>query len=249
MALWLLAPAFNEEANIGPMLRSVRAQPWADSLRRVVIVDDGSRDRTVERAREGGAGLPLSVIEHEANRGPGAAFLTGFRAVLSDADPSDIVLTVEADNSADLQAAPAMIKACERGADACLASCYAPGGSLRNVPPIRLALSRAANAFVRVSVGLRKYRTCSSFFRAYRAGALQQAFEVHGDNLITESGFAAMVELLLKLDRLGLEIAEVPCVNDWSGRTGSSSLPIWRTTRRYLALVARQRRAARSGTR
>ncbi len=63
-------PAYNEEKHIGDVVRRTRQK-----LDNVLVVDDGSRDKTAERAREAGA----EVIVHPQNRGKGETIKTGLR--------------------------------------------------------------------------------------------------------------------------------------------------------------------------
>lgn len=70
--LCVLMPAFNEEANVGAVVRGVLALDLPVQVT-ALVVDDGSRDATAEVAREAGA----EVISHPVNRGVGAAFRTG----------------------------------------------------------------------------------------------------------------------------------------------------------------------------
>jgi len=81
----IVVPAFNEEANIPNLMRDLAARPelWHDG--HIILVDDGSSDRTVEVARAYGRALPLEVLEQVRNQGPGRAFDRGFRHVLRDA--------------------------------------------------------------------------------------------------------------------------------------------------------------------
>jgi len=73
----VVIPAYNEEAQIGSVLRAVSAQaPHFDAL----VVDDGSTDRSAERAREAGA----RVASHPFNLGYGAALQTGYLLALRE---------------------------------------------------------------------------------------------------------------------------------------------------------------------
>ena len=68
----VIVPAFNEGASIGPLITELRA---AAEWHEILVVDDGSRDETAERARAAGA----RVIPHPYNKGNGAAVKTGIR--------------------------------------------------------------------------------------------------------------------------------------------------------------------------
>jgi hypothetical protein len=57
---------------------------------------------------------------------------------------------------------------------------------------------------------------------------------------VREPGFSANVELLLKLNNAGARIAEVPTVNDWSKREGTSKMSLTPTILAYGRLVAAQ---------
>lgn len=70
----VVIPAFNEEESIAEVTRGV-AEALRDRETEILVVDDGSRDATAERAREAGA----RVVPHPANRGYGAALKTGIR--------------------------------------------------------------------------------------------------------------------------------------------------------------------------
>lgn len=78
--LSVVMPAYNEEANVEPMVEAVLKtfQPIASGLE-VIIVDDGSRDRTAEKIRGLVAKHPnVRLIQHPKNLGYGAALFSGF---------------------------------------------------------------------------------------------------------------------------------------------------------------------------
>jgi len=83
----IVIPAHNEEKAIGDVLAAFRDNPHP-AVAEVVVVDDGSTDRTAEIARQGGA----RVVRHARNRGYGASLKSGIRAV-----STDYVLTMDAD--------------------------------------------------------------------------------------------------------------------------------------------------------
>jgi glycosyltransferase involved in cell wall biosynthesis len=105
-SLVVLLPAFNEEATVGEVVRSVLA--LTPVLReqgfeaRVWVVDDGSTDATAERALQAGA---ARILRHRVNRGLGAAVRTGLAAARAEG----VAVVVKCD--ADFQHDPADIPA------------------------------------------------------------------------------------------------------------------------------------------
>jgi len=96
----IIIPAYNEETGIKPTLEKLVSQPWIADYE-IVVVDDGSTDKTWEIAK----GFGVRVARHNVNKGYGAALKTGIRkargkkVVLMDSDgqhdPSYIPLLVE----------------------------------------------------------------------------------------------------------------------------------------------------------
>lgn len=232
-------PAYDEADNVprlmaglGPCARRLDAE--------IILVDDGSTDDTVAAVEAHAVDLRLTVVRHECNRGLGAALDTGLRAALAASADEDAIVTLEADGTSDLADLPGMLELLADGRDVVLASVHAHGGGLVGVDMWRQWASRAVSGTFRVLGGLREVHTLSSVYRVYRARALRHAAEAYGDGLVQEQGFAASVELLLKLHRAGAIIGEVPTVNDWTQRAGQSKAPLLPTALAYSRLMATQ---------
>ncbi|MGZ4311142.1 MAG: glycosyltransferase [Solirubrobacteraceae bacterium] len=230
-------PAYNERENIPNLLADLG--PRASALgARIIFVDDGSTDGTAELIEEHSEGLHVAIVRHKVNRGLGTAINSGLRAALGESQDDDAIVTLEADNTSDLDDLPRMMEKFDEGTDIVLASVYAPGGRIIGVAPWRLAASRAVSNVFRVAGGLREIHTLSSLYRVYRAGTLRRAADTYGYLLVREPGFAANVELLLKLYNAGATVAEVPTVNDWSRRMGTSKMNLTPTLLAYGRLMA-----------
>jgi dolichol-phosphate mannosyltransferase len=238
MAVFVI-PAYNEEANVPRLLADLerRADLWADGGY-VILADDGSTDGTVAAAYAHDGDLPVQVLEAECNAGPGKAFDRGFRRALTFCSPDELIVTLESDTTSDLDALEAMLAAAREGADVVLAS-HHKGGELVGVSAHRRFLSRAASSVIRRGGGL-DASTVSSFFRVYRASALHAGYERYGDEFIRERGFACKAEILMKLSRLGITIAEVPVTLDWGKREGESKMKVLPTMGGYARVMARQ---------
>ena len=242
--LHVLLPALNEAGNIERVLEDVRA--LGDPA--VLLIDDGSTDGTGDRARAAAGGLQLEVIRHETPLGPGRAFASGFGHLAGRLGESDLVLTLEADNTSRLELVPTMLRRVEEGHDVVLASPYMYGGGVVQTDPLRVALSHVANSFVKGGRGIRGIFTMSSFYRLRTAAAMDRLQGAYGPGVIERAGFECMVEELLKMMHLGLRIAEVPMVLDTSRRAGQSKMKLVRTSRGYLAVYRHKRRWASAAT-
>jgi dolichol-phosphate mannosyltransferase len=235
-----VVPAFNEEENLPRLFQDLESRPQLFCEQsRVIIVDDGSADGTAEVVERYEGPLPLQLVKLDTNQGPGAAFRAGFEAALAACPDEALVVTLEADNTSDLDALAGMVVKASDGAELVLASVHG-GGKMVNVGLLRRTLSRGAGMMVRFALGL-DARTVSSFFRIYRASLLRAAMAHYGDNLIRERGFACKAELLAKLSELGARIEEVPVDLDASRRIGDSKMSILPTLAGYWRILTRER--------
>ncbi|NPV86571.1 MAG: glycosyltransferase family 2 protein [Anaerolineae bacterium] len=243
--LYVVVPVLNEEQNLFGVMDSFSAlrskfgaasqHPFDVSF---ILVDDGSADRTVEMATRlaGEKNVPLEILCHKTNLGPGRAFGTAFASLHRCLKADDWVLTMEGDNTSRHELVDQMLTRTREGYDVILASPYMYTGGIVNTTTFRVILSRIANIFVKEFYGLNGIITVSSFFRLYRGSVLQRLQCCYGEQVIERSGFECMIEILLKMMYLGVAISEVPMVLDTSLRKGRSKMKILRTIWGYLSL-------------
>lgn len=93
METLVLIPAYNEEGKVGRVVSDVREHTSYP----VVVVDDGSTDRTVEEARGAGA----EVVRHDVNRGVGAALRTGFGFALKNGFEAVVIMGADVQDHAE----------------------------------------------------------------------------------------------------------------------------------------------------
>ncbi len=236
MMITVMMPAYNEERDLPGLLERTRAalDGWAHY--RVLIVDDGSRDRTAEIALDAAQRMPVELIRHPHNMGLGAAIRTGLKAA---AQADGVVVTMDADNSQGPELIATMLAKIEDGADVVIASRFQPGSQEVGVPPHRKFLSHLSSAGVRVLApypGARDY-TCG--YRVYRAEVLRRLIDRYGDHFVRENGFSCMLEILLNLRRIRARVAEVPLVLRYDLKEGASKMRILRTMWRYVVTITR----------
>ncbi len=232
----VMLPAYNEEKDLPALLNRIQhaLEKWANY--QVVVVDDGSADRTAQIVRDAAMQMPVELIQHPQNMGLGAAMRTGLKAA---AQSSDVVITLDADNSQDPELIKTMVQRLDEGFDVVIASRFQPGAQEIGVPLFRVFLSHLSSAGIRTLVrypGVRDY-TCG--FRAYRAETLRNLITIFGDNFIRENGFSCMFELLLNLRTLHARASEVPLVLRYDLKEGVSKMRIFRTMWRYVITLTR----------
>jgi len=243
-------PAFNEAPNIDPLfarIAMIRARLMPNLS--VLLYDDGSRDGTAERARawHGRDGLSVRVIGAAENRGLGTALyrlLEDFAGPAAGGQQAPAALALmDCDDTMDPLQLPRMWRLlCAQQRDIVIASRYRPGATISGVPPHRIALSQGA-AFLFKSLhpipGVRDY---SCGYRLYRRALLQRAAAAWGRELVAQRGFASMVEVLLKLGRLGARCAEVPLRLRYEQKRGASKMAVSDNATRLLRMAWRWRR-------
>ncbi|WP_276260079.1 glycosyltransferase family 2 protein [Haloglomus litoreum] len=224
-------PAFNEEDAIGAVIEE--SDEYADT---VLVVDDGSRDRTGERATEAGA----VVVEHESNRGYGGALKTLFREARQlDADH---LVVVDGDGQHDTTDIPELVSTQRRtGSEIVIGNRFGSGTE----PPLyrRVGLGiingLMAGCLRLFDVGFR-VRDAQSGFRAYDRRAIRSlaADASIGDRMDASS------DILFHAARQGYDVTEVDTTITYDGEATSTHPPVahgLRVVRSILRAVALER--------
>jgi glycosyltransferase involved in cell wall biosynthesis len=211
-------PAFNEAGSITAVIDGVR--PFVD---RVIVVDDGSRDATAERARAAGA----EVIAHQTNRGKGQAVRAGLARVFDGGFTH--VLLLDGDMQHLPQEAASLLAEAERsGAEVVL-------GERRfnrdRMPASRYHANRIGSRVLSWFVGVPVQDTQCGF-RVFRVDALRPL-------QLMATGYEIETEMLVKVRRRGGRVASVPVTAVYAGQT-SKLRPLPDTTRTcFLAVYYR----------
>ena len=207
-------PVYNEERVIGPTLRALaEAVRGHEADYHAVLVDDGSTDRTVECAREAvtdAQGPALTVLRHERNMGLGAGLRTGIYWCLDRGSESDIIVTLDADNTQPPSLIPTLVAGVRAGHDLVIASRYRTGSEVHGVPWDRWLVSDGGRLVCQVIYPIRGVRDYTCCFRAFGMPILRRARAVYGHDLCTARGFEAVIDLLLRLGAL-----KVKADRDW----------------------------------
>lgn len=190
MIVDVVIPALDEEQALPHVLLEIPR----DRVRRIVVCDNGSRDRTAEVARAGGAD-----VVREDQRGYGAACLRALTRVREQ--PPDVVVFLDADRSDRADELPRLLDPIAAGADLVIGSRVRGARERGALTPQQIVGNAIACSALRVKYGARY--TDLGPFRAIRWEALERLQMV-------DRGYGWTVEMQIKAARLGLRTAEVP---------------------------------------
>jgi dolichol-phosphate mannosyltransferase len=196
----VIIPTFNERENVEAIVGRVRAAvPAVD----VLVVDDNSPDGTGELA-DGLAAVDdqVKVVHRTAKDGLGRAYLAGFRWALEHG--YDVMVEMDADGSHRPEELPLLLNAL-READLVIGARWVPGGEVVNWPKSREVLSRSANAYAKVMLGV-PLHDATAGYRAFRATTLEKI----GLDEVDSRGYCFQIDLALRAVRQGLRVVEVP---------------------------------------
>lgn len=240
MTIYIILPAYNEELSIEKLLS--RLQTTMTSLAvgyEVLLVNDGSSDKTLDIARKWQGRMPLHVINHEHNKGIGEAWKSGLMTASNKAQSSDILITMDADNTHPPELIPTLMTYIQNGYDLVIASRYVEGSQEIGLSARRKILSKVAGSLLRIFFPVKNVKDYTCGYRAYRAAIVRQAVAMYGETLIEEKGFTCIVEVLLKLRKLGISAYEAPLVLRYDHKGGESKMPVAKTILRYWTFISR----------
>jgi dolichyl-phosphate beta-glucosyltransferase len=217
LRLSIVVPAYDEEGRIGPSLERLAA--WLASFPgpcEVIVVDDGSRDRTAAiveaftATRLHAGGVAVRMLRNGGNRGKGYSIKHGVLLARGD-----LVLVSDADFSTPIEELPRLLAEIENGGRDLAIGSRGLGASrveLRQ-PFWRQTMGKTFNRIVRLLTGL-PYRDTQCGFKLMRRDAVLPLFRA-----ARVERFAYDVEILYLARRAGLSIVEVPVL--WRDARGS----------------------------
>jgi glycosyltransferase involved in cell wall biosynthesis len=216
----ILIPAFNAEFSLTELIKRLRSMIGDVPI---IVVDDGSSDRTNEAA----ASLGAVVLQHEKNRGKGAALQTGFDYLKTQPDV-EFILTIDADLQHLPEDVPKFLLA-QQGTNADIVIGW------RQRIGTRMPLHRRlSNTITSALVGMRTRRTIIDSqcgFRLIRRTVLEGI-------RLEAAGYEAETEFLIKAARRGYSIDFVP-VQTIYGKE-KSYMTHWTTTVNFIKVLFRK---------
>jgi dolichol-phosphate mannosyltransferase len=198
----VIIPTFNELENLPLIVGRVhKARPDVH----VLIVDDDSPDGTGRLADELALVDPdrVHVMHRTVKDGLGAAYLAGFGWGLNRG--YEVLVEMDADGSHAPEQLYRLLDAIEAGADLAIGSRYVQGGTVRNWPRRRLVLSKSANTYSRLLLGV-GINDITAGYRAYRREVLEKIDLAAVDS----KGYCFQIDLTWRTINGGFTVVEVP---------------------------------------
>jgi glycosyltransferase involved in cell wall biosynthesis len=224
----IIIPAYNEGARLGAsldrVLSSIAACGWDAE---VIVVNDGSRDRTAELVLERARSNPrLRLLENPGNRGKGYSVRHGMLEATGE-----ILLFTDADLSSPIEEARKLFAAVDQGADVAIGSRWLqPDLQAQRQSWLRQFYGRIFNLALRILLGL-KFKDTQCGFKAFSGSAARMLFPLQ---TVERWGFDP--ELLYLARRLDLKVEEVAVV--WSHSAGTRISPLRDGIRMFMDVLA-----------
>ncbi|MCB9707717.1 MAG: glycosyltransferase family 2 protein [Myxococcales bacterium] len=225
MQLSIVIPAYNEQARIVDSVSRVLSyvRDWHDA--EVIVVDDGSTDKTPELLEELGKNQgKLRVLRLEKNSGKGAAVRLGIRNARGS-----YVLVSDADLSTPIEEANKLLEISKRGYPIVIGSRALTHSDIQvRQPWYRERMGRIFNLLVQTFL-LKGIHDTQCGFKLYSLPVAQTLFSAQ-----TEDGYTYDVEVLLLARQLGYAVFECPVI--WRHAEFSRVSPILDSTKMFMAL-------------
>lgn len=196
MKVKVVIPAYNEAETIEKVINGVR-----DNAAEIIVVDDGSSDKTGEISKQAGA----KVLTHFLNRGQGAALQTGINFALKQG--ADVIVTFDADGQHQGDEIDQIIKPLLLGeAEIVLGSRFLKKEN--EIPLARKIMLKLATWFTRLYTGLKVSDTHNGF-RAFSEKAAE-LIEIKQD------GMAHASEIIEQIKKHDLKFKEIPVTIEYT---------------------------------
>ncbi len=224
MKLFVQIPCLDEEATLPLVLATIpRALPGIDEIH-VLVVDDGSTDRTVEVARALGV---QHVVRHTSTMGLARSFRDGVDYALRHG--ADIVVNTDGDNQYPQERIGDLVAPLLRGeADVVVGDRQT--ATIAHFSPFKKLMQRVGSKVVSVAAGAR-LPDAASGFRAYSRRALMRL------NVLTQ--FSYTMETIIQAGNKGLRIVSVPVTTNPKTRPSRLFSNIWQHMGRSARAIAR----------
>lgn len=204
MKTCIVIPAYNEEKTIGTVLRKLKANKYTD----IIVVDDGSKDKTKQIAED----EKVIVFSHIINRGLGGALNTGITGALRE--NADIIVTFDADGQHDVNDIAKLKYFIENGYDVAI------GNRINEKMPF---LRRIGNR----GLDLVTYLLFGIYVHDSQSGLRMFSKEAAEKIEIKTNRMEVSSEIITEIGRKNLKLKEVPIKTIYTEYSLSKGNSVW----------------------
>jgi len=224
--LSIVIPAYNEEQNLSSTLHDIAQYlKKKDYKYEIIVVDDGSNDRTAEIASSEGKNFQyFTLLKNRTNRGKGYSVKNGVLAA-----KGELVLFMDADNSTRIDQVEKLFLAIKEGFDVAIASRKVTGAIAASQPLYRIILGNTYILFSKAIIGT-KVRDYNCGFKLYRQDIIKFLFP-----RLTMDDWSFDSELIYLISKFKLKIKEIPV--RWEYKRTSKVKPLRDGIKSFLSLL------------
>ncbi len=240
----IIFSALNEEQNLKKLLISVVYQMQVlQHDFEIIACIDGSNDGSFEILSAFAKFHQIKILPLKNQRGLGLAYKRLFLEVIKNSSESDLIISLDADNTHNPEQISQMLKHFEKNnLDLLVASRFCDSSVMADFPFHRKFISKSTSIILQNLFSVRKIsgtklQDFTSGYRIYKIEKLKELFENDKDRFIVEPEFTYTCELLIKLSRLNCRIDEIAISYDYGKKIGASKLRILRNFWRLIILL------------
>ncbi len=205
--IWFIMAAYNEEKSVAKTIKNLQKEGYFN----LVVIDDGSKDKTFEVAENAGA----IVLQHKINRGQGAALRTGTDYALKHG--AKYIIHFDSDGQHRTEDITAMITpVLKEEVDITLGSRYLDKSMKTKMPLIRTFYVKGGLIFTKIMTGLKLTDTHNGFRAMNRKTAKKLE--------ITQDGMEHASEILELIARNKVKYKEVPVIIKYTDEIMQNSM-------------------------
>ena len=236
--IWIGLPAFNEEKAIKKVLKSIINLKKKINKIRVIIVNDGSKDKTLLNAKKFQKKLNIKIINNKKNKGLGNALYTLILFFKKKSIGNDKLVLMDCDNTHNPNQIITMLRKVEKKDNfVVIASRFQKGSLVKNVPFLRNLLSLTAFIIFNIFFMTKGIRDFTSGYRLYDKKTIENFFSIIGNKYLPAAGFEMQLEILLKLRKTNINFFEIPIILDYKKKPTASKMNVIKTIFNYLKLI------------
>ena len=217
MKLIIIIPAYNEERTIKEVIKRLKEKGYND----IIVVDDGSKDKTYELASK----EKVKVYRHMINRGLGGALNTGITAALKEG--ADFMITFDADGQHSVDDIPKMIEPLKNGYDVTI------GNRINEKMPFVRKIGNIGLDFVTYMLFGIYVHDSQSGLRAFTREAAEK-IEINTNRMEVSS------EIITEIGRKNLKLKEVPIKTIYTKYSLSKGNSVWNGFKIALKLLLKR---------